>query len=59
MEVDGDSQLPVSLIVTVRNDRHGFAELLDGIAAQTEMPDEIVVVDGGSHDGTLQELPGP
>jgi len=56
MEVDGHSRVPVSLIVTVRNDRRGFAELLDGIAVQTEMPDELVVVDGGSDDGTLQEL---
>jgi glycosyltransferase involved in cell wall biosynthesis len=58
MGVDGDSRVPVSLIVTVRNDRQGFAELLDGIAAQTEMPDQIVIVDGGSEDGTLQELHG-
>jgi glycosyltransferase involved in cell wall biosynthesis len=56
MDVDGDSRVRVSLIVTVRNDRQGFAELLEGIAAQTEMPDEIVIVDGGSEDGTLQEL---
>jgi GT2 family glycosyltransferase len=47
---------PVSLIVTVRDDRPGFAELLDAIAEQQEMPDEVVVVDGGSKDGTLDEL---
>jgi glycosyltransferase involved in cell wall biosynthesis len=51
-----DSPVPVSLIVTVRDDRPGFAELLDAIAEQAEMPDEIVVVDGGSQDGTLDEL---
>src|SRR5215211_5769829 len=56
MDVDGDKRVPVSLIVTVRNDRLGFAELLRGIAEQTEMPEEIVVVDGGSEDGTLEEL---
>jgi glycosyltransferase involved in cell wall biosynthesis len=56
MDVGDDSRVPVSLIVTVRNDRQGFAELLEGIAAQAEMPDEIVVVDGGSQDGTLDEL---
>jgi glycosyltransferase involved in cell wall biosynthesis len=56
MEVGDDSVTPVSLIVTVRDDRPGFAELLDAIAAQAEMPDEIVVVDGGSRDGTLDEL---
>jgi cellulose synthase/poly-beta-1,6-N-acetylglucosamine synthase-like glycosyltransferase len=45
-----------SLIVTVRNDREGLVELLAGLEEQTEMPDEIVVVDGGSDDGTLAEL---
>jgi hypothetical protein len=45
-----------SLIVTVRNDREGLAELLEALSRQTEMPDEVVVVDGGSDDGTLEEL---
>ena len=56
MDAGSNPGVPVSLIVTVRNDRPGFAELLDAIAEQTEMPDEIVVVDGGSEDGTLDEL---
>jgi glycosyltransferase involved in cell wall biosynthesis len=58
MDVGDDSLVPVSLIVTVRDDRPGFAELLDAIAEQAEMPDEIVIVDGGSKDGTLDELTG-
>jgi glycosyltransferase involved in cell wall biosynthesis len=45
-----------SLIVTVRNDRRGIVELLDALARQTVMPDEIVLVDGGSDDGTLEEV---
>jgi len=49
-------RVPVSLIVTVRDDRQGFAHLLEAMADQVEPPDEIVVVDGGSKDGTLQEL---
>ena len=56
MRPDSTGQDSVSLIVTVRDDRPGFAELLDAIAEQDEMPDEIVVVDGGSKDGTLDEL---
>ena len=56
MDADANSLVPVSLIVTVRDDRRGFAELLDAIAEQAELPDEIVVVDGGSTDGTLDEL---
>src|SRR5215204_6866284 len=56
MDVGNDPTVPVSLIVTVRDDRPGFAQLLDAIAEQAETPDEIVVVDGGSKDGTLDEL---
>jgi glycosyltransferase involved in cell wall biosynthesis len=56
MHADSASREPVSLIVTVRDDRPGFAELLDAILDQEEMPDEIVIVDGGSTDGTLDEL---
>lgn len=51
-----ESTVGVSLIVTVHNDREGLRDLLDALAEQTEMPDEIVVVDGGSSDGTLEEL---
>ena len=58
MDVEGESRVPVSVIVTVRNDRPGLAELLEGLAEQTEMPEEIVIVDGGSGDGTLAELKG-
>jgi glycosyltransferase involved in cell wall biosynthesis len=56
MDTGNDPTVPVSLIVTVRDDRPGFADLLDAIAEQAEMPDEIVIVDGGSKDGTLDEL---
>ena len=56
MHADGKRRDSVSLIVTVRDDRPGFAELLDAIAQQDELPDEVVVVDGGSKDGTLDEL---
>jgi glycosyltransferase involved in cell wall biosynthesis len=56
MDPGDDSPGPVSLIVTVRDDRPGFAQLLDAIAEQAELPDEIVIVDGGSKDGTLDEL---
>jgi len=46
----------VSLIVTVRDEAATIRELLSSIDAQTRAPDEIVVVDGGSTDGTLQLL---
>jgi len=50
------NDLKVSLIVTVRNDAAGAAELLDALAGQTRLPDEIVIVDGGSTDGTQAVL---
>ena len=45
-------------MVPVRDDRAGLAELLRALAVQTRTPDELVVVDGGSADGTLDELEG-
>jgi glycosyltransferase involved in cell wall biosynthesis len=46
----------VSLIFTVKNEAGALPRLLDSIAAQTRAPDEIVVVDGGSTDATLDVL---
>jgi glycosyltransferase involved in cell wall biosynthesis len=46
----------VSVVITVLDDREALADLLDALAAQTRPPDEIVVVDGGSTDGTLSLL---
>jgi len=47
---------PVVLIVTVRNEARTIGPLLDSILAGTRVPDEIVVADGGSSDGTLELL---
>jgi GT2 family glycosyltransferase len=46
----------ISVVVTVRNDRDDLQELLPALAAQRLKPDELVVVDGGSVDGTLDVL---
>ncbi|HYP40840.1 MAG TPA: glycosyltransferase [Chloroflexia bacterium] len=43
---------PVSLIMTVRNEAASLPALFDSIMAQRARPDEIVIVDGGSTDGT-------
>ena len=48
--------MQVSVIVTVLNEAESLPALLDSLAAQTRPPDEVVVVDGGSRDGTLALL---
>lgn len=46
----------VSLIMTVLNEESGIVEFLDSIAAQSVIPAEIVIVDGGSQDNTVEAL---
>jgi len=46
----------VSVICTVKNEREAIGRLLDSLAAQTRPPDEVVICDGGSDDGTLEVL---
>ena len=44
--------MKVSVVVPVRNEEGTLAALLDSLLAQAAPPDEIVVADGGSTDGT-------
>ena len=37
----------------MRNEERSIAELIDSIKAQTRMPDEVILVDGGSTDQTV------
>jgi glycosyltransferase involved in cell wall biosynthesis len=46
----------VSVIVTVLNEREAIERLLQSLAAQTRPPDEVVIADGGSTDGTVDIL---
>ncbi len=48
--------MKVSLVFTVLNEATSIRTLLDSIAAQTRQPNEIVVCDGGSRDGTVSIL---
>lgn len=43
---------PVSVIMTVYNEADNIEKVLRSLLGQTRRPDEIVVVDGGSDDGT-------
>ena len=51
-----DTSPGVSLVITVLNEAASLDPLLASLAAQTCPPAEIIVVDGGSTDGTLDVL---
>lgn len=46
----------VSLIATVLNEGESIRRLMDSIVTQTRQPDEVVICDGGSSDGTVSIL---
>jgi len=46
----------VSVIATVLNEAESIEALLGSLVEQTRLPDEVVIVDGGSTDGTLERL---
>ncbi len=48
--------MKVSVIAPVLNERDSIESLLDALDSQSRRPDEIVVADGGSIDGTRQIL---
>jgi len=45
--------MPISLIATVLDEGPAMARLMDSLTAQTRLPDEVVIVDGGSADDTV------
>lgn len=47
---------PVSLVVTLFNEADSLEGWLDSLARQTRAPDEVVLVDAGSSDGTIETL---
>jgi glycosyltransferase involved in cell wall biosynthesis len=51
-----ESPRRVAVIVTVLNEGQSVRTLMDSLAAQTRLPDEVVVVDGGSSDDTVTIL---
>lgn len=47
---------PVSLVVTVLNEGPGLAALVNDLLGQLDTGDELIVVDGGSTDGSVRAL---
>jgi glycosyltransferase involved in cell wall biosynthesis len=45
--------MKISVVIPVRNEEQSIQTLLSSLCAQTRPPDEIVVVDGGSTDQTI------
>jgi len=45
-----------SLVITIRNEEKSIEALLDSILNQTKKPDQILIVDGGSTDGTINKI---
>jgi glycosyltransferase involved in cell wall biosynthesis len=48
--------LNVSVLMPVRNDARSVAATMESLFAQTRLPDEIVVADGCSTDGTVEQM---
>src|SRR6266540_3897476 len=48
--------MPIALCMTVLNEAASIDELFASIASQTRPPDQIVVVDGGSRDDTVERV---
>lgn len=51
---DSNNDLSVSIVIPVYNEEHHLAKCLNAIAAQTEMPDEVIVVDNNSTDNSAE-----
>ena len=48
--------MTISVIATVYNERESIHRLLASLCEQTRPPDEVVIVDGGSTDGTVEAM---
>jgi len=48
------NSIKVSLICTLKNEESSVKEFLDSLLSQSRQPDEIIIVDGGSTDRTVE-----
>lgn len=54
IELYVNKQLTLSLIIPAYNEEHYIRSCLDAVAAQTRMPDEVIIVDNNSTDNTAR-----
>src|SRR3989344_1287819 len=47
-------KIKISLIATTLNESASISRFLQSVAKQTRFPDEVIIVDGGSQDDTVQ-----
>jgi glycosyltransferase involved in cell wall biosynthesis len=53
MQLEQSDGAAVSLVVPIRNETDSLAMLVESIRGQTRLPDEVILVDGGSTDATV------
>ena len=49
-------KLKVTLITTVKNEQYTIESFLESIKSQVKKPDEVIIVDGGSNDKTIEKI---
>jgi glycosyltransferase involved in cell wall biosynthesis len=50
--------MKISIVATVRNEKDTIVAFIDSLLKQSARPDEIIIVDGASNDGTAEILSG-
>lgn len=48
--------MTISFITTIFNESGTIGRFLDSVYSQTKLPDEIIIVDGGSTDDTVSKI---
>ncbi|PIR79715.1 MAG: hypothetical protein COU25_03825 [Candidatus Levybacteria bacterium CG10_big_fil_rev_8_21_14_0_10_35_13] len=51
-----NGKVKASLVCTVLNEENNIEDFIDSVAKQTVLPDEFIIVDGGSSDKTVEQI---